>query len=180
MLSLSDRAGAEVVVRRRGGGWVCDGPDGVRAVGDGEELVVDGVRWRLSLPDVAAGTRSDGASPDAWALALVADADGERVTARLTHGGEAWDLGLRAHHRLLLALGRERLRALRRDEPEGGWVSPEDLAQHLGQTSNALHVQLHRLRAQLQAIAGASAVLERRFDGEIRLATTRIELQQER
>lgn len=175
VLSLRDAPGAEVVVRRGpDGAWVCDGPDGLRPVADGDELVIGEVRWRLSLPDVAAGTRAGASAAESWLVELTADADGERVAARLIQGGEAWDLGARAHHRLLWALGRERLRALKRGAPDAGWVSPEDLAQHLGQTSNALHVQLHRLRAQLHGVDGAAAILERRFDGEIRIATPQI------
>jgi hypothetical protein len=180
VLNLSDTPGAEVVVRRDPtGAWVCDDAGGVRPVADGDELTVGDVRWRLSLPEVAAGTRAGASSAEAWQVELTTDADALRVAARLVHAGVVHDLGVRAHHRLLHTLARERTRALRRGQPDGGWVSPEDLAQHLDQTTNALHVQLHRLRAQLHTIEGADAVLERRFAGELRLGPSQISLREE-
>jgi len=182
LLLLPSAEDPRAVVRRDAEGrWIFDDGGEVRPVADGAQVSVGDETLLLRLP-TALPTTSGGLAADQLAdatLQLAVDEDEARVQAWLFSSGRGQDLGVRAHHRLLLTLARERTRALRRGEPEPevGWVRLEDVATHLGLTLNAFHVQLHRLRAQLAGLEpAASQLIERRFNGDIRLAAVKLRL----
>lgn len=109
---------------------------------------------------------------------LVEEGDGP-VGAWIEVGGRREDLQVRAHHRILLTLAREHLRARRRGRAATeGAVSIPDLVEHLGQNRATFYVHLHRLRQQLGELGFVEGepVLARTRGGELYIGAASVEL----
>ncbi|MCA9708262.1 MAG: FHA domain-containing protein, partial [Myxococcales bacterium] len=141
--------------REPGGGWVAEHEGGTRPVEDREILSLrDGTPWRLHLPGAEDGTwQEDPAALEIGRLRLRLSfsRDEEHVEAQVLLGEQAFDLGVRAHHYVLLVLARRRLADLAAGvpEPEQGWVRQDELATMLRMTDNHLYISIHRARTQL-------------------------------
>jgi hypothetical protein len=163
-----------VVVRTDAEGWILDRGDTTTRVADGHLLQLDGVTWRLHLPGPGAPTAARSQESEPWALHFVVNGDEDRIAARLVVGATEHDLRVRAHHRILLELARERDRAARRRDPAdaAGWVQPDQLRDYFNMLSNTFYVHLFRLRQQLDevGVGGEAGLVERRETGELRLA----------
>ena len=100
------------------------------------------------------------------------------------------ELEERAHHGLLLTLGRQRLSDQEEagttagggeglSEASFGWVYHDELLRMLGVDENYLHVAIFRCRQDLgrAGVAGAAALIERRRSTrQLRIGVQRIEI----
>ena len=168
----------------RDGEWVVENEDGLRALDPDEDIVVDGHRWQLCLPTLAltSSSLSGACQLDNVGLRLSPSADERDVRIELLHRGGTINLGVRAHHYMLLVLARARLRDVQRaraGENEHGWVELKDLRETIGADETNLRVQIFRARKQLErhGIGAASGLIERRTrGGSLRLGVARLEV----
>jgi hypothetical protein len=186
LLALPDRDDPVLTVYRDAtGGWVCDRDGAIELVTSGREVVAGERRFTLHLPDVVARTLDAAERPlslETITLAFRVSRDEEYVALAARAGDRAIDLGARAHHALLLALARARLRDREADVSESsrGWVYQEELGEGLGLDEAHLNVTIFRCRQQIAGagIAGAAAIVERRRPTrQIRLGVPRIEIE---
>jgi hypothetical protein len=183
VLVLPDARAPELVVHRQSAElWIVSRGAASEALVPDARVTAGGTEWRLVLPAVLPPTvgvvqTNPGLG---WTLRLRVDADGEHVAVEIVRPTDTVTLPSRAHQRLLVPLVRERQRAARRGiaPDDAGWVAPEDLMAHLDLVHSTFFVQLFRLRNQLSGTGAAEGVpvLERRFTGEIRVGTERVEL----
>jgi hypothetical protein len=164
--------------------WVVDRDGVLERAASGREVTAGGRRFTLHLPDVVAPTLEAAERPlslDTITLSFRVSRDEEYVALAARDGERALDLGARAHHALLLALARARLRDRDQALPDSshGWVYQDDLAKALGQDDPHLNVTLFRCRQHLAAagLVGAAAIVERRRSTrQLRLGVGRIEI----
>lgn len=181
VLLLPSEEAPEVAVVLRPSGWYVE-REAQEAVAEGE-VEAGGRTWTLVLPDVLPATAEGAVALSVAALSLRFEVspDEEHVHI-LALGGEdgGLDLGVRAHHYLLLTLARARLRdrAAGAGLGEEGWEDSERLARRLGVTQNAFYVQTCRARAQLAelGVADAATFVERRAGGKIRIGVAAVEV----
>ncbi|MFO0588999.1 MAG: FHA domain-containing protein [Polyangiaceae bacterium] len=174
----------------RDGQWLIETDGPARPAADGETIEAGGL-WTLRIPPADRGsavpttTSPKGKDKLAGTTVLRFDVsrDEEFVKLSLVHGGAVTSLGARAHHDLLLALGRARLSDVERGLPlaEQGWLYVEDLLSMLRLDLHHFNVNVFRARQHL-ARAGmidAGSIVERRSTTrQIRLGTTAIEIEQ--
>lgn len=180
LLTLPSEDDPRVTVFLGADGWWVEGPDGAGPLSPHGVVGIDGVAWKVHLPDGLAGTARDDARR--WSLATVAlhfavSRDEETVALTLRAGGDAIELGARAHHYLLLYLARQRLADGGLPPEEQGWVHREQALRDLGLNELALNVQVHRCRKALAAVDvhGAGDVIERRVGaGQLRLGVASV------
>jgi hypothetical protein len=164
--------------------WVIERDGGVERVAGGTTVEAGGGRYVLHLPDAVPTTVDDGERPlllDGALLAFRVSRDEEFVALSLREGQRTVDLGARAHHAVLLALARARLRDEAVPESSRGWMYQDDLARGLGLAEGHLHVLVHRIRQQLAAagVLGAAAIIERRqTTRQIRCGVPRVEIEE--
>lgn len=182
---LPDSQAATVsIVQEHDGVWLCTSEAGMRALQEGDELRIDGRRWRFHsgagqiTEDVSTGAVS--AAP-ACVARFDVSLDEEHVMLRLSYGDRELDLGERTHHYALLTLAR-----LRSDDaarglapPDQGWVYQERLGRMLGLDAGHLNIQIFRLRRQLAQAMGQDVTpptLIQRRRGELRFGDLSLEI----
>lgn len=148
-------------------GWTLIVNDQHTPARDGEEVVVRGQTWRLSLPvelERTADARQARPASSALSLRFRVSADEEYVELIVNVNGHPHKLPSRAHHYLLLTLARARLDDDGAGPADRGWVYSEVLLDGLRISSNQLYVGLHRARKEIEAlgIPDAEAFIERR------------------
>jgi len=175
LLSLPSDDDPQATVFLGPDGWMVESRDGTEVMPDHGAVVVSGAAWTVLLPEVLQGTeRPDGA---AWvlhgtSLRLAVSRDEEAVHATLLDGSRVLDLGVRAHHYLLLYLARRRAEDSAARPDEQGWVHTDVVQRELALNELALNVQVHRCRKGLAALGveGSAGVIERRRGtGQLRL-----------
>jgi hypothetical protein len=175
------------------GEWWIERDGTAEQAADGCELTVLGRRFRLHLPDIETLTWNPQKHPPSLAdisLRFAMSRDQEYVRLIVLCGGRELELEERAHHRLLLTLGRQRLADLeearsasggeRPSETNCGWVYQDQLLRMLGVDENYLHVSIFRCRQDLArvGIAGAAALIERRRSTrQLRIGVRSIEIE---
>jgi hypothetical protein len=152
------------------GHWVAERAGEVLEVQDGHDIAVNGVSWRVHIPEAVAETMENiELAPAAEELSLhfAVSTDEEHVELEARLGDRRFDLKSRAHHYLLLTLARARLADA--EDPElpptvQGWVYQDDLARMLRLDDNAIYLAVFRARKQLKkaGIARAASLVERR------------------
>lgn len=156
-------------------GWVLSMDDQTAAVTDGQEVVVDGQTWRLSLPgglDRTAEARLNRSIASALSLHFRVTADEEFVEVTVKVNGRPHKLPSKAHHYLLLTLARARLDDTDASPLDRGWVYSDDLMKGLRLSSNQLYVSLHRARKEVEALGvpdGGQLIERRTTTHQVRL-----------
>ncbi|OWQ48461.1 hypothetical protein CDL60_06130 [Roseateles noduli] len=172
------------IVQESDGVWQCISEDGTRALGDGDEVNVDGRRWRFhsGAGQITEEVSTSAASAVPACLARFdVSLDEEHVKLRLNHGGHELDLGERTHHYVLLVLARLRIDDQARGlaAPDQGWVYQDRLSRMLGLDPAHLNIQIFRLRRQLAQALGqdlAPPALIQRRRGELRMGDVTTEI----
>ncbi len=190
LLALPDAADPRATLSLdRNGLWVLELDGAARPAIDGEILDL-GQPWTICipcgtegtpLPTTASGGASDPKLSTATHFRFDVSRDEEFVSLSLVHGGKVTSLGGRAHHEVLLALARARLRDAGAGVPplEQGWIYVEDLLSMLRLDLHHFNVNVFRARQQL-ARAGmidVGALVERRSTTrQVRLGTANVEV----
>ncbi|HEX2572338.1 MAG TPA: FHA domain-containing protein [Polyangia bacterium] len=193
LLALPHEARPEVTVYLDGEGeWWIEQSGAVERAVDGGELMVRERRYRLHLPGVETLTWDPRRLPPSLAdigLRFAVSRDQEYVRLTVLRPDREVELEERAHHALLLTLGRQRLT----DEEEArtaaggeglseaslGWVYQDELLRMMGVDENYLHVAIFRCRQDLARIgvAGPATLIERRRSTrQVRIGVRRIEI----
>jgi len=171
LLLIPRDSSPELCVYREGDDWLLDGEPGVRQVGHGEALEVQGQRWTLELPaanDELTPTRPIESSIhlDQISLSFIVSRDEETVRVTVDWTGGRIDLPTRAHNYTLLVLARARLQdqASALPEDECGWVASSMLAEMLKVSIEKVNLDIHRARRTLaeHGVLGAVHIVERR------------------
>ncbi|WP_431262131.1 FHA domain-containing protein [Roseateles chitinivorans] len=180
LLPETDAASVSIV-QEGDGTWLCTSEDGMRALQEGDEIAVDGRRWRFhsgfgQITEEVATTQQT-----TCVTRFDVSLDEEHVTLRLSHGDRELDLGERTHHYVLLTLARLRVDDATRGLPpsEQGWVYQDRLAKMLGLDSAHLNIQIFRLRRQLAQALGqdvAPPALIQRRRGALRMGDVAMEI----
>lgn len=161
--------------------WVLELDGQLRAVMNGESIEIEGQSWTLMLPEALPQTRESSAlTLNDITLRFEVSQDEEHVAVSLDASGANQPLGSRAHHFALLALSRAWLDDAESAVGERGWIYQDELARQLGIEMSLLHIHIHRARRQLMEadILNAAAIVQRRpSSGQIRIGTTRVEVQ---
>lgn len=167
-------------------GWVLESGDEMRPAVDQEILTIEGVVWRLHLPDILTSTvdlSAGTATLSALSLTFSISADEEHVHLAASDGTTRHDLGARVHNYTLLTLARRRLCDAEDPElsPEAqGWMYRDDLARMLQLSRTHLNLYIFRIRKQLAAlkIQDADSIIERRSDTQqLRIGSVRLSIQ---
>ncbi len=153
-------------------GWLCEQGAEIRQVQDLDLLLIDGVTWRLHLPEPIQRTVSEHTQPptlQGLRLHFTVSADEEHVSLVAMDDLRKLDLGSRAHHYALLTLARARLEDARDpdlDESSHGWIYKEELAEMLRVDRNKLNLLMFRARRQLAelGVQDAQGLIEHRPD----------------
>ena len=155
------------------GQWAVDDGGVPRPLGDGDEVVVAGRRYRLQLAGEADVTRAS-ARPDTGDLPLLAfhlSLDEEHTRLEVRCGEQLTDLGERSHHYCLATLARKRLEDARAgfDATAQGWLEAPRMASMLGVEPTHLNILIYRARDQLMSVLpevdALARVVERRRGG---------------
>lgn len=171
LLALPDEQAPQVSVYQRADGqWVAERAGEVVDVDNGHDVAVDGVTWRLHIPNAVTETMENidfAPGTDDLSLHFSVSTDEEHVELEARMGDRRFDLKSRAHHYLLLTLARARLNDA--NDPElpltaQGWLYQDDLARMLRLDDNAIYLAVFRARKQLKkaGIARAASLVERR------------------
>ncbi len=145
-----------------------------RILDDGDDVVHDGITWRVQLPETLERTR-DVAHRHSLRprLDFRVSSDEEYVELTVNAGSGPTVLRPRAHQYVLLILARARLADAAADVPsaECGWLYTADLVRMLGGTRNQLYVSLHRARKELEGhgMAGSLLIERRSTSQQIRI-----------
>ena len=158
------------IYQRADGTWVAERAGDVAEVKDGADIVIDGVSWRLNIPNAVSETMENvefTPGADELSLYFAVSTDEEHVELEARTGERRYDLKSRAHHYLLLTLARARLSdAEDVDLPATahGWLYQDDLASMLRLDDNAIYLAVFRARKQLKqaGVARAAGLIERR------------------
>jgi hypothetical protein len=142
-----------------------DGPEAT-AMHDGQIIVVEGQRWRLELPVVAAQTPLSATDDHGIALSIRVGDDEETLNLTVIGPDATSLIPRRTNHYLLLLLCRARLMDREAGFPElqAGWRDVDDICRELATDENRLNVEVHRLRKQLAPFGLPATVIERRPD----------------
>lgn len=189
LLPLPDPVEPRVTVfASRAGRWIAEQADVPRYVEDGDDVEIDGIRWRLELPPPmqTAGTATTpeaGATP--FSVATVRSArfavsrDEETIQLTLIFARGALEVPQRAHHTLLRALAQARVDDRGVAPAEQGWLYTEQACAAAGVDPERLYVDVYRARKQLAALglADAADLVERRAaTRQLRLGVPRVEV----
>lgn len=174
------------------GAWMVQGPRGVEPAQDGMLLHAGGRVWELQLPADAlsppvVGTTMAPEPGDPTAdvhLHFVVDNDRpgeEKVALKVEAGARSWDLGAAAPWRPLWTLAQERARGEQRvqkgaiEDGKQGWMRAADVAEANDRRLNWVRVNLFRARNIFadSGVPGAEHLIEKLFNGEIRIGYRR-------
>lgn len=168
LLALPDDERPEILVFERAGAWFAEATDGRREpfrVHDGDRIEAGATAFEIVLPLAATETADAG-------LATIRDAllrfevsrDEEYIELEVITPQRTIRLDHRAHHEVLLALARERLREHGRAPAEQGWTHIEDLARDLRSDPERINVDVYRARKHLaeHGVVDAVSIVERR------------------
>jgi len=184
LLAVPSADALEVSIYQGGfGTWLAD-RDGVsEPIRSGDEVVAAGMRYKLVLPQSSPPTWEAGTTPPVMTrlrLRFVVTRDEEQVALAALHPGGTLDLGVRAHHYLLLTLARARLRDRGHCTPgDEGWLYLDQLARMLGMDPGHVNIAVFRCRRQLSeaGVLGAADIVERRrATRQLRLGVADIEI----
>jgi hypothetical protein len=192
VLLLPDESLPAASVFSRDGGWYLDIGGAISAVADGDSISVDGHRFCLSLPLLAADdahTRTLSASVHSATWTFRPSQDGEHVDIEVDIGQARLRLRPRSLNQLLLQLADERLRdaTARHDTAECGWVYSDLLSRQLGVSPEKLNVDVFRARravAELRygnapAFADAHDIIERRCTTQLRIGAAQLVIERQ-
>lgn len=168
------------------GGWMVQGPNGITPAHDGMTLHAGGRVWELQLPaevQITVAPEVDHSAAEV-ALHFVVDNDQpgeERVALKVEAGSRTWDLGAAAPWRPLWTLAQERARGEQRvqkgalEDGQQGWMRAADVAEVNERRLNWVRVNLHRARNIFAnaGVPGAERLIEKLFNGEIRIGYRR-------
>ncbi len=199
LLPLPDANAPVLTVFERRGQWVVEGQDGEqRSVSDGEVLVIDDVRWTVSLPVVIDSTQQRD-ELTLWlreiTLRFAVSREQERISLSLVHGRGAVELSPRVHMEMLLRLAE----CWREDEQAGasvaerGWLYVSDLLARLNLPDDAngrnlLYQHIYQARQQVAraGVTDAAQLVQRRMTiavegtgrvGQIRIGAERVDIE---
>lgn len=164
------------------GQWICERPDGVTPLNDGDVISHGQQLWKFYCADAIDITpvhlerlcESEADITFRFDVSL----DEEHIFLKLIRGSETFDLGERAHHYLLLTLARRRLDDMQNqiDSNEQGWIDLEELSSMLNLDPAHLNIQIHRARKQIARLnlrlSYLPQVVERRV-GSMRFGSPR-------
>jgi hypothetical protein len=158
------------IYQRADGGWVAERAGDVAEVKDGADIVIDGISWRLNIPNAVSETMENvefTPGADELSLYFAVSTDEEHVELEARIGDRRYDLKSRAHHYLLLTLARARVSDSTDAELPAtahGWLYQDDLAKMLRLDDNAIYLAVFRARKQLKqaGVARAAGLIERR------------------
>lgn len=168
------------------GDWICESHNGTSVLSNNDLVGVSDKVWRFM--DVKAVTQTQSANecvqlfPTDVGFQFQVSQNEEHVFVTLKVSDQAYDLGERAHHYLLLELARKRLhdKAEGVGEAEQGWVDKDLLCKSLGMSESHINIQIYRLRKQLISVLPhiqvSQKIIERR-NGELRFAWDSIEIE---
>jgi hypothetical protein len=185
LLALPSGEAPEVTLYRDAAAeWVLDRDGAIEHVANGHRVTAGGRDFTLHLPDGVPRTLEASEAPlslEAITLDFRVSRDEEYVALRARARDRVLDLGARAHHVLLLALARARLRdaAELLQDSSHGWVYQEDMARGLNLDESHLNVTLYRCRQHFAAagIVDAAGIVERRKPTrQLRIGVGRIEI----
>ncbi len=166
-LALPDDEDPEVAVAAAEGAFLLERADGTVEAADREVVRVGARAWRLHLPiGVAARSETLASARELSGIRLRFSVSRDQETIGLVVSQGTWeaDLGQRAHHELLLLLGRARRADAELPEPDQGWVYQDNLERDLGWNGNHLYLAVHRARRQLADVEvdEAASIVQRR------------------
>lgn len=143
-------------------------------------------RWRLYTTVAQQPTCDESPALPCVTLRIVHDRTEEHVRLFVQPPtGLALDLGVRAHHALVLELARARLEDRRRgvQDASEGWIDIQALAKRLNLDVSHINTMIHRLRRHLErrGVSGSAMIIERRHRaGLLRLGSSEVEVLEER
>lgn len=153
--------------------WVIEDEAGSRPVGDRAVVVVDGVPWRLAVPESLEGTAGLVITRSDVRMRVSGTLDSPQVEI---HRRNRWErLRTASCDRLLWLLARERTQDRRPHEGDRGLTHVDLVASELSVEPRSIDVYVHRLRNRLGQ-RGIHDLIERRSGvGQLRLAFDRVE-----
>lgn len=187
LLALPGAEDPEITIYRdRTGVWVLDRDGEREPIADGREVSAGGRRFILFLPDVVSATWEAGqAAPSLTGATLrfKVSRDEEFIELSVLAQQQKFELGARAHHALLLALARARIRD-REEDPRSpdsaiGWVYVDEVARALDMDEMHINVAIYRCRRQLASagLTRSEEIVERRKPTrQLRLGVARVEI----
>ncbi|MEM7449097.1 MAG: FHA domain-containing protein [Myxococcota bacterium] len=169
------------------GRWVLERADDLIDIEDQQGFIAGGQGWRFCAPEIS-GPETDVSQ---FVPSLVSDAelhfavsrDEEHVELKVKHRGRMIDLGSRAHHYLLLTLGRYRMedRTDAQAAPsEEGWIYQDELQKMLRIPAGRLNLDVYRVRQQFGSagFANPANIIERRpRTKQLRIGSATIEVE---
>jgi hypothetical protein len=158
------------IYRNTQGEWVMDTGGAIQPVLHRAVLEVDGMSYRLFLPEARVETTPLASPVDRSVanigLEFLVSRDEEHIELRTKVDAEIHDLGARAHNYLVLFLARRRLEDVEAGQPPPacGWVFQEEVCEALKVDPERLNVDVYRVRRQFAAfdLADPAEIIQRR------------------
>jgi len=158
------------IYRSTTGEWVMDTGRAIQPALHRALVAVDGLSYRLFLPQVRVVTTPLASPLDRSIANLCLDflvsREEEHTELRARLGDQVHDCGARAHNYLLLFLARRRIEDIEAAEPPAacGWVYQEEICDALRVDPERLNVDVYRVRRQLAAfnLADPAEIIQRR------------------
>lgn len=187
LIALPNAEAPEVSLYRRiDGVWIAESHERTWEPQRDEVIETHGRRYRFetdAAEPVRATVPPPHASAGALALEIGVTEDDEPLEIGIAYGPQRSVLEARPHHRLLLALARQRTRDVAEAVPSqlSGWVDEAALGRLLGQEPQQLAADVYRLRLQFAeaGVVDAAQIIERRGHGssrELRIGIERISI----
>jgi len=153
--------------------WVVEDAKGTRPVGDRAVVVVEGVPWRLAVPESLEGTA--GLTVTRSAVRVRVSGTMHLPKVQVAVDGRWETLRAASSDRLLWLLARERASDRRHEGEDLGLTHIDLVGSELGIDPKSVDVYVHRLRKRLSK-RGVHDLIERRPGvGQLRLAFDRVE-----
>lgn len=153
--------------------WLIEGTEGTRPTHDRAVVVVDGMPWRLALPEQLDDTAGLGVEGPGVRIRVSGSLNRPRI--EILRIGDWEPVRPASCDRLLWVLAREREDDLDRPEGDRGLTHIDLVARELGVGPSTVDVYVHRLRNRLGP-HGVHDLIERRAGvGQLRLAFERLE-----
>lgn len=166
VLGLPSNDDPQVMVFRSDPLWVIEEADGVRAAVDREVVVLDGLPWRLALPD---GLEDTLGMTGRLGLRVHVTGSAWRPVVTVLRGDRVDALEWASCDRLLWVLAREREHDRRRAPADRGLTHLDLVADELGVEPKTVNVYVHRLRHRLGRLGVQDLIERRRGVGQLRL-----------
>ena len=135
--------------------WMRESQEGEAILKDGDLIHFDNRVWRFFNPMIAICTQSitgsDVFTEEELFFVFHVSPDEEHVSVKAMWPDKSLDLGVRAHHYLLLTLARQRLKEAKGgiDFQSQGWIEFQRLSKMLALDSTNLNCQVFRARQQV-------------------------------